>query len=140
MLSTRQAQLRELQLMQAQYGDKVQFVGVTGISGMAWEFPDGKVRPGKGKVIRAKEGRIKTETEVGYLRKFIMDYKLKNFPVLVESPRNARKELNVTEHPTTFVIGRDGKVVGHVHGFVSGHKDAPTRRRLSALVQQAMDG
>jgi peroxiredoxin len=79
-------------------------------------------------------GIAELDPEVREIRAFLAQYKT-TYPILLDRGAKVGKRFQVTEHPTTVLIGRDG-VVRQVHvGFVKGDE-----QKLESAVQAALQG
>lgn len=111
---------------QAAWGDDVQVVGVTRMYTYGMEFSgDSAELPHDGKSVRD----LSEDDEVAVNERFIEAFSV-NYPVVFTESEVSGKAWHVSGIPTVFVIGKDGKVVGHVVG--GGSHDA-----LRELVEKA---
>src|SRR5690606_29369099 len=117
--------------------DGVQVVGVTRYYGYGMDFTEGSSLPHGGKSVgdpRDPQKRLSQEDEIKVNENFVKAFKL-NYPVVFTQNDVSGDAYGVTGIPTVFVIGKDGKVVGH---SVGGGADA--HARIEKLVEQALKG
>jgi len=126
----------ELVKLQAEHGAAgLQVVGVTKYYGSGMDFAADSELPHGGKAVGGRKGSGKEmpqEEEIKVNENFIKAFQL-NYPVVLTGETVGSESYGVTGIPTCFVIGRDGKVVGHV---VGGGK--PNHDKLVAMIQQAL--
>ncbi|HEX5050439.1 MAG TPA: TlpA disulfide reductase family protein [Planctomycetota bacterium] len=96
----------------------LQIVGVTRYYGSGMDFTEGDQLPHGGKSVGGRKGSGKEmaqEEEIKVNENFIKAFKL-NYPVVFTGENVAGDSFGVTGIPTCYVIGRDGKIVGHIVG------------------------
>jgi thiol-disulfide isomerase/thioredoxin len=108
----------DLVKMQEKHGaDGLQVVGVTRYYGYGMDFDANSELPHGGKSVGAREGdkKLSEAAEIAVNENFVKAFKL-NYPVVFGNETIGKEGYGVTGIPTCYVIGRDGKVVGHVVG------------------------
>ena len=113
--------------MQKKYGKDLQVIGVTRFYGSGMDFSDPKSTiPHGGKTVRDLGPEDELEVNKAFMKRFGV-----NYPIVFSD--NAGKDYMVRGIPTLFVIGRDGKVIGHVvGGGEANHK------KVEAWVEKAL--
>ena len=126
----------DLVKLQEQHGaEGLQVVGATRYYGYGMEFEADSKLPHGGKSVGDARDPAKKLSEADELKvneKFVAAFKL-NYPVVFTDANVGKDGYGVTGIPTCFVIGRDGKVVGHV---VGGGKEA--HDKLEAMIKTAL--
>lgn len=121
------ALIPNLVALQDKHGkDNLQVVGLTRFYGNGMDFAATGLPPHGGKMV----AEIDKETEVSVNESFVKAFQI-NYPILFTHEDLATDVFGVSGVPTTFVIGRDGKIVGHVVGG--------EHNRVSALVETALN-
>jgi thiol-disulfide isomerase/thioredoxin len=97
----------EMIALQEKHAGKLQVLAVTRLYGYGSDY-------------RGDAGGVRVEgldraTEVEVNRAFAAEFGL-GYPVVIVSEESMRDDYGVAGIPTVFVIGKDGKVVGHVVG------------------------
>ena len=108
----------DLVKLQEQHGAAgLQVVGATRYYGYGMDFSADSKLPHGGKSVggREPEKKLSEADEVKVNENFIAAFKL-NYPVVFGNETIGKEVYGVTGIPTCFVIGRDGKVVGHIVG------------------------
>ncbi len=95
----------------------LQVVGATRYYGYGMDFSADSELPHGGKSVGGREAdkKLSEADELKVNENFIAAFKL-NYPVVFGNETIAKEGYGVMGIPTCFVIGRDGKVVGHVVG------------------------
>lgn len=117
-----------LQKLQGAHPEAMKLIGVTRFFGKGMDFAGGAKLPHGGKSVAdlSREDEIAVNTT--FVKAFAIDY-----PVLFTTEQATKETFGVTAIPTTFVIGKDGKIVGRVLG--NGDEEL---KKLAALVEQAL--
>lgn len=108
----------DLVKLQEQHGAAgLQVVGVTRYYGYGMDFDESSKLPHGGKSVgsREKDKAIGHDEEVKVNENFVKAFKL-NYPVVFSEAEVGKETFGITGIPTVFVVGRDGKVVGHIVG------------------------
>ncbi len=114
--------------MQKEKGHKdLAVIGVTRFYGSGMDFGDPKSTiPHGGKTVRNLSPKDELEVNKAFMKRFGV-----NYPIVFS--KDAGKDYMVRGIPTLFVIGRDGKVIGHVvGGGEANHK------KVEAWVEKAL--
>jgi thiol-disulfide isomerase/thioredoxin len=114
--------------MQKEKGNKdLAVIGVTRFytSGMDFSDPKSKI-PHGGKTVRNLSADDEVEVNKAFMKRFGV-----NYPIVFS--KNAGKDYMVRGIPTLFVIGRDGKVIGHVVGGGDAN-----HKKVEAWVEKAL--
>ncbi len=114
--------------MQKEKGNKdLAVIGVTRFytSGMDFSDPNSKI-PHGGKTVR----NLSPEDELAVNKAFMKRFGV-NYPIVFS--KDAGKDYMVRGIPTLFVIGRDGKVIGHVVGGGDAN-----HKKVEAWVEKAL--
>ena len=126
----------DLVAMQEKHGSEgLQVVGVTRFYGYGMDFAADSKLPNGGKNVGDRTDPAKKLSEADELKvneNFVAAFKL-NYPVVFTDASVAKDAYGVTGIPTVYVIGRDGKVVGHV---VGGGKES--HEKLEEMVKSAL--
>ncbi len=119
----------ELAALQREHPDTVQVVGATRFYGYGMDFsaPDVKL-PHGGEVVRG----LDRDHEIAINQTFAKVFEL-GYPIVFAGQDVAHEAYGVRGIPTVFVIGKDGRVLGHVVG--GGDANQQT---ISKLVQQGL--
>lgn len=122
--------------LQEKHGkDGLQVVGVTKLYGSGMDFAEDSKLPHGGKSVGGRKGSGKEMPEADEIKvneNFVKAFKL-NYPVVFTGDDVGSASFGVTGIPTCFVVGRDGKVVGHVVG--GGDEN---HKKLVAMIEQAL--
>ncbi|MCC6671723.1 MAG: TlpA family protein disulfide reductase [Planctomycetes bacterium] len=119
----------DLVKMQEAHGkDGLQVVGVTNLYGYGMRFAEGDKLPHGGKSVKD----LSEADEYAVNEDFVKAFSL-NYPIVFTQKGVSKEGFGVLGIPTVFVIGRDGKVVGHVVGAGKESHD-----KLVKLVEQAL--
>lgn len=119
--------------LQEKHGkDGLQVVGVTRFYGSGMDFAEDSKLPHGGKQVGGRQGKLSEADEVKVNENFVKAFKL-NYPVVFTGEEVAGASFGVTGIPTCFVVGRDGKVVGHVVG--GGDEN---HKKLVSMIEQAL--
>ena len=94
-----------------QEGGGVKLVGVTRFYGKGMDFVGEATVPHGGKSVQGLTREEEIELNSRFAKAFAMDY-----PLLFTTEKAMKETFGVTAIPTTFVIGKDGRVVGRVMG------------------------
>lgn len=94
-----------------QDADHVKVVGVTRLYGKGMDFADDATTPHGGKSVQGLTRDAEFELNARFAKAFAIDY-----PMLFTTEKAMKETFGVTAIPTTFVIGKDGRVVGRVMG------------------------
>lgn len=89
----------------------VKLVGVTRFYGKGMDFVGEATVPHGGKSVQGLTRAEEIELNGRFAKVFAMDY-----PLLFTTEKAMKETFGVTAIPTTFVIGKDGRVVGRVMG------------------------
>ena len=117
--------------MQKEHGkDGVQVVGVTTYYTNGMDFSADSKLPHGGKSVQ----KLEPAAEVTVNENFIKAFEV-NYPIVFTDRDLALGSFGVTGIPTVFVVGKDGKVLGHVVGGGD-----PQKKQLDDLVTQALGG
>lgn len=113
----------------------LQIVGATRYYGYGMDFAADSTLPHGGKSVGSREkGKELSEAdELKVNENFVKAFKL-NYPVVFTSATLGKDDYGVTGIPTCYVIGRDGKVVGHI---VGGGEAA--HAKLVAMIEGALN-
>lgn len=122
--------------LQEKHGkDGLQVVGVTKFYGSGMDFAEDSKLPHGGKSVGGRKGSGKEMPEADEIKvneNFAKAFKL-NYPIVFTGDDVGSASFGVTGIPTCFVVGRDGKVIGHV---VGGGDD--NHKKLVAMIEQAL--
>jgi len=122
--------------LQEKHGkDGLQVVGVTKFYGSGMDFAEDSKLPHGGKQVGGRKGSGKEMPEADELKvneNFVKAFKL-NYPIVFTGDAVAGSAFGVMGIPTCFVVGRDGKVVGHVVG--GGDEN---HEKLVKMIEQAL--
>lgn len=100
----------DLVALQHKHGAAIQVIGATRFYGYGTDFSGGGGRDARGKLVRD----LDRDAEVAINETFAEAFEL-NYPIAFVGPE-VFDRYGVRGIPTLFVIGRDGKVVGHTVG------------------------
>ena len=107
-----------VKLQEKHKSDGLQVVGVTRFYGYGSDFDEKSALPNGGKSVGSPTDPAKklSETdEVTVNEHFVKAFQL-NYPVVFSEEKLGKDVYGVQGIPTVFVIGRDGKVIGHAVG------------------------
>jgi thiol-disulfide isomerase/thioredoxin len=113
----------------------LQIVGVTKYYGSGMDFAPDSELPHGGKTVGGRKGSGKEmtpEQEIAVNENFIKAFKV-NYPIVFTDENLAGDKYGVMGIPTCYVIGRDGKVVGHVVGG-----DPESHAKLEKMIAGAL--
>lgn len=116
-----------LQELAAEHAE-VELIGATRFYGYGTDFTKGRE---SGEMRRGLDRDAEVAVNQTFRRVFEVDY-----PVAFLPSDRARDEYGVRGIPTVFVIGRDGKVVGHVVGATDASHEELKRLVATALEQK----
>jgi thiol-disulfide isomerase/thioredoxin len=128
----------DLVKLQAEHGAQgLQVVGVTRFYGNGMDFDADSTLPHGGKSVGGRKGsgkELSAEEELRVNENFIKAFAV-NYPIVFTGEKVAGDSYGVTGIPTCYVIGRDGKVLGHIVGGGKANHD-----KLVDLITQALGG
>lgn len=129
-----------VQLQEKHSAEGLQVVGVTRYYGNGMDFAADSKLPHGGKPVGGREAdkKLSEADELKVNENFIAAFKL-NYPVVFGNETIAKDGYGVMGIPTCFVIGRDGKVVGHVVGGGKESHDKLEKMIADALGKGAVD-
>jgi thiol-disulfide isomerase/thioredoxin len=107
--------------------DNVRIVGVTRFYGKGMDFGAEAKTPHGGKSVQGLTRQSEIDLNTNFTKAFGIDY-----PVLFTTESAMKDTFGVTAIPVTFVIGKDGRLVGRVVG-----NSAEDLAKLSELVAKA---
>lgn len=117
-----------LQKLQQANPEAMKLVGATRFFGKGMDFADGAKLPHGGKSVSGLGRDDEIAVNAAFAKAFGIDY-----PILFTSEVAMKETFGVSAIPTTFVIGKDGRIVGRVLG--NGDEEM---KKLGELVDQAL--
>jgi thiol-disulfide isomerase/thioredoxin len=124
-----------VKLQEKHAADGLQVLGVTRFYGYGSDFDEDSKLPHGGKAVGSSSDPAKKLSQADELKvneNFIKAFNL-NYPIVFSEETLAKEGFGVLGIPTVFVIGRDGKVVGHAVG--SG---AESHEKLVKMIEDAL--
>ena len=124
------AVIPELVEMQKAHPNDLQVVGITTYYGNGMDFDENAKLPHGGKSVRDLDKDAEIKVNENFIKAFSV-----NYPIQFTEREIGLDEFGIMGIPTVFVVGKDGKIVGHV---VGGGEEA--KAKLEDLVTKALGG
>ena len=124
-----------VKLQEKHAADGLQVVGLTRYYGYGTDFSADSTLPHGGKAVgdpRDPAKKLSEADEIKVNENFVAAFKL-NYPVVFTDEKVSKESFGVNGIPTCFVIGRDGKIVGHAVGSQKESHDKLLQMIESAL-------
>ncbi|MCA8948242.1 MAG: TlpA family protein disulfide reductase [Planctomycetes bacterium] len=125
-----------VKLQEKHKNDGVQVVGVTRYYGYGMDFDADSKLPHGGKSVggRTEDKALSHGDEITINEHFATAFEL-NYPIVFTEKEVAGDSFGIMGIPTVFVVGRDGKVVGHIVGGGEANHE-----KLEKLIEGAIAG